>query len=72
MTSRPDFEEITRQLVRGFDPFDYEQGKCYWCEGGWEQVPGPRGGKGRYEHTGSHRDGCPFEEARAALWSLVA
>jgi hypothetical protein len=60
-------EEIVRRLVVGFEPFDDVQGKCLWCEAGWEQVPGPRGGKGKWEHTGRHNDGCPFAEAQAAL-----
>jgi hypothetical protein len=51
------------RLVKDFDPFDYEQGLCYWCQGGWEDVLGPRGGKPKAVHTGKHKPGCAFAEA---------
>jgi hypothetical protein len=54
-------------LVADFDPFDYEQGLCYWCEGGWEIVTGPRGGNAKNVHTGAHKPKCPFAMAKEVL-----
>ena len=62
--------DILAQLVDDFDPFDYEQGLCYWCDGGWERVPGPRGGKGSVKHTGKHEWDCPFGRAKRLLESV--
>lgn len=50
-------------------PFGYEHGLCYWCEGGWEDVPGPRGGT---KYTGAHRDGCAYGDLLQALGDLEA
>jgi hypothetical protein len=54
---------VIERLV-ALDPFDYEQGLCYWCGGGWEDLPGPRGGKPRLTKTGKHKDDCPYAEGR--------
>lgn len=59
--------EVLRALIKDFEPFDYEQGLCYWCGGGWEQVPGPRGGVGKLTHTGTHKPDCPFAAAEALV-----
>ena len=57
---------LLERLV-AINPFDYEQGLCIWCGEGWEQVPGPRGGKGEYKHTGKHAESCPFAEAERVV-----
>lgn len=46
------------------------QGMCIWCDGGWEWVPGPRGGKAKHTYTQQHKEGCPYAEAREALNDL--
>jgi hypothetical protein len=58
--------------VTDLDPFDYEQGECHWCKGGWELVPGPRGGKGKYQHTGKHFDNCAFKAAKELANAIEA
>lgn len=53
-------------------PFDNVQGLCFFCEGGWQDVPGPRGGRAKHVWTGAHVDGCAWETARAYLFEESA
>lgn len=49
---------------------DDAQGLCDFCGEGWEQVPGPRGGKGKHVNTHRHAADCPVVEGREALHLL--
>lgn len=61
------FAEIPENQIR-----DEAQGLCCFCVEGWEQVPGPRGGKGKHVNTNRHDDACPILRARSLLSGKLA
>ena len=54
--------DLLRRLVAIPEgPFDYEQGLCYWCDGGWT------GEDRKAKPTGEHRSDCAYAVAIARL-----
>lgn len=55
--------ELSEDNVR-----DYEQGLCFFCGGGREIIPGPRGGvTGERRHRPVHEPTCSYVALRAVL-----
>lgn len=50
-----DLLDLLRRLVEELDPFDYEFGRCYWCD----------------EHLARHTPECPYGQAKSYLKSTL-